>query len=120
MTPPIIIVCIFIAFVFILYIVFTVQRLKEEEPKELKEPKEIYLYSEKEFLALLEFCESYFFTHEQWRFISSCRKKYEYIQNNYVLVNKELKLFYTKLCYELLSCLSEEDQKDINYGRLNK
>lgn len=51
MIPSIIIVCIFIAFALILYITFTVQRFKEEEPKELKEPKE--------FLSFLTSCEEF-------------------------------------------------------------
>lgn len=60
-TPIVIIVCIFIAFALILYITFTVQRFKEEEPKELKEPKKIdkYLYSEKDFLSLLTSCKEF-------------------------------------------------------------
>ena len=104
-----------------------------------KTNKEKYLYSEKEFLSLLNFCENYplyatkmkyeVFQTENYPLcvtrmkyeafqaeILACKEKHRYCKEN-GLINKN---FYTLLCKDLLFYISEKDKKQINYGKIEQ
>ena len=81
-----------------------------------------YEYTEEEYITLFNYCvdkrnakwgKSFFDTQIRYmdKILNSCRQQYH---NPYCECN------YTILCMQLLPMLDEEEQKAINFGRLNK